>query len=445
MKLTRHLLGALLLLGAAGAQLDFTRLNLFGRSVQSVTLYGQEYVRDDLLGRYWRIARAGEIVSVEGFGHLLLMPIDPDQQRATTSFNTVQVDTNRQPAATATLVHGHLYLPLSTLSAAIGAQYTPGQLTLPAPQLTGVSSRAGQRSDRVVLDLNRDVQVSSSLAAGTLKVVLEGARGRAQTYGTRGVYLPQLRLTSGAGGLILSVPLRAPSGYRVYKVAHPGGVRVVLDAGPGVSQDAPDLLTRQRRPRIVIDPQMVPSVNGGDAPLELARATGEILTKAGWQVQLTRTAAGDSSLASRLELARQSDLFLSLGLGRFPGASAGGVTLSGPAGSASAQIVNAVRSLDAPSRLLRAAVSGDGDNRRLADLITGELKALSLSPHVTSGRDLLLLREAPRAALNLEIGWPQNERDRARLSDAAQTQALATALARGVATYLAAQANKAGL
>ncbi len=445
MKLRPSLLGALLLLGVAGAQLDFTRLNLFGRGTQSLTLYGKEYARDDVLSRYWRINRTGEIVSVEGFGHLLLLPVDQDQQRATTAFNTVQVDASRRNAATATLVNGHLYLPLTTLSAAIGAQYAPGSLTLPAPQVTGVASRAGQQSDRIVLDLNRDVPVTSSLTAGTLKVVLGGAAGRSQTYGTRGVFLPQVRLAQAEGGLTLSAPLKAPSGYRVFKVYGQGTVRVVLDAGPGVGMDVPELLARQRRPRIVIDPQAVPSVNGNDAPLELARATGEILTRAGWQVQLTRTSAGDSSLASRLELARQSDLFLSVGLERFPGATGGGVTLSGPSGAASAQIVNDIRALDRPSNLLRAAVSGDGDNRRLSDLITGELKALDLTPRVASGRNLLLLREAPRAALNLEIGWPQNERDRARLADSAQTQALATALARGVATYLAAQANKAAL
>lgn len=437
------LLSALLLWGAAGAQLEFSQLNLFGRSVPSIRLYGAEYARDDVLSASWRIARAGEIVSVEGFGHLILLPLDLDQQRATTSFNTVQIDTERRSAATATLVNGHLYLPLSTLSAAIGASYAPGSLRLDPPRVLSVSSRAGPQSDRIVLDLNRDAEVQASVSGNSLEVRLAGASGPNQSYGTRGVYLPQVRLTNGPGGLTLSAHLNAGWGYRSYKVQRPGGTRLVLDVGPGVSSVVPALFGQLRKPLIVLDPQDSPNA-GGDAPLEVARAVGELLSKAGWQVQLTRNASGSVSLEGRQQLARRSDLFLSLGVERFPGARASGVTLSEPGGNASAEIINAIRALDTRDPLLRAAVSNAGDNRSLSELIRGELSALDLKPRSGSGQNLLLLREAPRAALSLELGWPQDSRDRARLSDPGQTQALAVALARGVATYLAARANRVG-
>lgn len=443
LRLSPLLLSGLLLWGAAGAQLEFSRLSLFGRSVPSIRLYGAEYARDDVLSASWRIARAGEIVSVEGFGHLLLLPLDLDQQRATTSFNTVQVDTERQNAATATLVNGHLYLPLSTLSAAIGATYAPGSLRLDPPRVQSVSSRAGPQSDRIVLDLNRDVSVQTSVTGSTLEVRLPGASGPTQTYGTRGVYLPQVRLASGPSGLTLSATLGAGWGYRSYTVQRPGSTRLVLDVGPGVNRAVPALFAGVRKPLIVLDPQATPNA-GGDAPLEVARATGELLSQAGWQVQLTRSASGSVSLADRQQLARRSDLFLSLGVERFPGARVSGVTISEPAGSAAAEIINAIRPLDTTDTLLRATVSNSGDNRSLSELIRGELKALDLTPRLTGGQNLLLLREAPRAALNLELGWPQDSRDRTRLSDPAQTQALATALARSVATYLAARANKLG-
>ena len=148
---------SLLLIGLAGAQIAFSRLNLAGREVQSIQLYGAEYASQSNLSSLLSISQDSGVVRVTGLGHTLLLPLDEDQQRATTSFNTVQLDTRRVQGRTATLVNGNLYLPLDTLASGLGAQYEQGKFTVAAPKLLGVSSRAGRDTDRVVLDLSRDV------------------------------------------------------------------------------------------------------------------------------------------------------------------------------------------------------------------------------------------------------------------------------------------------
>ena len=107
---------ALLMAGLAGAQIAFSRLNLAGQQVQSVNLYGAEYASQSVLDRVVRISREGQVIRVEGYGHVLLFPLDEDPQRAATDFNTVQLDTTRVKARTATLLNGNLYLPLDTLA-----------------------------------------------------------------------------------------------------------------------------------------------------------------------------------------------------------------------------------------------------------------------------------------------------------------------------------------
>ena len=108
------------------------------------------------------ITQDSGVVRVTGLGHTLLLPLDEDQQRAATSYNTVQLDTRRVQGRTATLVNGNLYLPLDTLASGLGAQYEQGKFTLAAPKLVSVSSRAGRDTDRVVLDLSRDVDRKST-------------------------------------------------------------------------------------------------------------------------------------------------------------------------------------------------------------------------------------------------------------------------------------------
>ncbi|MBB5233146.1 N-acetylmuramoyl-L-alanine amidase [Deinococcus budaensis] len=448
-RLSRPLLLSAALLGAglAGAQIAFTRLNLAGQQVQSINLYGAEYASETVLGRVLDITREGPVVRVEGYGHTLLLPIDEDQERATTSFNTVQLGTERVKARAATLVNGNLYLPLDTLARGLGARYEAGNFRVVPATLQGVSSRAGQSSDRLVLDLTRDVAVSDELRGTTVTVTLKGVQGDARRYTTRGAFVPRAQVVRKGEDLQLSFTLPPGSGYRVYRVVRPGGARLVVDAGPGVPYASPALLERISRPLIVLDPARVtgPGVKdlGRDVTLDVARRAAELLSQAGWQVRVTRDEGTALGLNQKLTLARRSDVYLALDLGRFPGTERGGVTVYEPTGRSTAQIVNAVRG-GATAPYLDLAVGGAGGTRRLSELLRGELRGGGVTAKADTVSRAYTLGEAAQAALLLELGWVGNAEDRAKLGVDDRLQAMAVAVARSVATYLTARATNAG-
>lgn len=433
------LLGALVLAGLAGAQIAYGKLNLAGKQVDSINLYGAEYASQETLSSVLNIRREGGLVRVIGYGHTLLLPIDEDQQRATTDFNTVQLDTERKQARAATWVNGNIYLPLDTLALGIGARYQAGSFSIVSPQLMAVSSRAGKDSDRLVLDLSRDVEVSDEQRGTKVVVTLKNIQGEPRKYTTRGAFVTSAEVTRSGENLTLTVPITAASGYRVFKVIRSGGVRVVVDVGPGVPKNAPDVLERVTRPLIVLDPAKVPGL-GRDVTLEVSRRAAELLTKAGWQVQITRDTSRAKPRDEVLKLARQSDVYLALDMGRFPGAKRSGVTVYEQTGRASAQIVNTVRNGNAPpySSLI---VGNTGNTRRLSELLRGELKGGGVTAKQESTSRVLTLGEAPHAALLLELGWANNAEDLAKLGVDERLQVLAVAVARSVATYLTARAN----
>ncbi|GGR55260.1 hypothetical protein GCM10008959_16080 [Deinococcus seoulensis] len=433
------LAGSLLLVGLAGAQIAFSRLNLAGKQVESIQLYGAEYASQAALSGLLNVARDGALVRVTGLGHTLLLPVDEDQQRAATTFNTVQLDTRRLNARAATLVNGNLYLPLDTLADGLGAQYQKGEFKVAAPALLSVSSRAGRDSDRIVLDLSRDVEISDEQRGDRVVVTLRGLSGDARRYTTRGAFVPSAEVKREGSDLTLTLPVNATNGYRVFKVVRPGSVRVVVDAGPGVSRSSPELLERVTRPLIVLDPVRVSGV-GRDVTLEVARRSAELLSKAGWQVQVTRDTGTAMTRDETLKLARQSDVYLGLDLGRFPGSSRGGVTVYEQTGEAPARIVNAIRS-GAGVPYGGLVVAGTGSTRRLSELLRGELKGGGVNATQERTSRVLTLGEAPQAALLLELGWSSNAQDLARLGVDDRLQVMAVAVARSVATYLTARAN----
>ncbi|WP_412029472.1 N-acetylmuramoyl-L-alanine amidase family protein [Deinococcus yunweiensis] len=433
------LVAGVTLAGLGAAQVTFTQLKLAGQTVQSIQLYGAEYASETVLGRVLRITRDDRVVTVTGFGHTLLLPLDEDQQRATTDFNTVQLDTTRRRARTATLVNGNLYLPLDTLAAGLGATYANGAFTIAPAQLLGVSSRAGKDSDRLVLDLSRDVEVIDEQRGSGVVLTLRDLSGQARRYTTRGAFVPSAEVARVGSDLTVTVPLPASDGYRLYKVVRDTGVRVVLDAGPGIPRSSPELLTRVTRPLIVLDPARVPGV-GRDVTLDVARRAAELLTKAGWRVQVTRDPGSALSLEDTLKLARQSDVFLALDLGRFPNSARSGVTVYEQTGRASAQIINDIRAGQTlPYGTL--VVAGTGSSRRLGDLLRGELKGGGVTAKQESTSRVLTLGEAPQAALLLELGWANNATDLANLGVDSRLKIMADAVARSVATYLTARAN----
>lgn len=435
----------LVLAGLAGAQLSSRSLSLFGREAQSVVLGGAEYARADVLGPTVRVAREGEVVRVEGLGRVLLLPIDRDQNRASAGGSTVQLGLERVQARTATLLNGSVYLPLDTVARGLGAQYEPGRLALPEARVTGVSSRAGRDADRVVLDLNRDVRFTTRLTPTGLEVVLPATKADTRNYSTRGRFLPRVSVRQVGADALLSVPLDARSGYRVFRSQRGSVVRLVLDVGPGIPSTVPAVRERVRSPLIVLDPGGARETDRvGDVALEVAREAGDLLTRAGWRVRLTRSGRGSATLGERADLARQSDVFVTLDVSRVPGSQARGLTVYEGRGATGFALTDAVRGGGSDTPLERLVVADVGDNRRLTQLLLGELKAQDVPARSVSASRLRLLREAPRAALVVELGSALVDADVTRLSEDEGRREMAVALARSVASFLAAQAAKAG-
>lgn len=433
------LLAALLLLGVAGAQYAYSKLMLGGQATQAIVLGGAEYAAQGTLSGVVQVSRQDPYVVVQGLGHELVLPIDQDPERAATTFNTVQLDNTRLNARTATLVNGEVYLPLDTLARGLGAAYKTGDFSLPASALTNVSSRAGKDTDRLVLDFSRDPQYAVNVVGNVLTLVLKGVRAAPQTYATRGAFVPSFEVTSASGDARLKLMLGSGAGYRLFRVVRPGSVRLVLDVGPGLPRNVAVLSDAPRAPLIVLDP--APKGGGSlDIPLEVARATGELLSKSGWQVKLTRSAAGRLPIAEREKLARQSQVFVTLSVGRFPGAARQGITLYQPVGDQNAQIVNAYRDGASGSPLVRAAVGDGGETKRLSELLLGELGARGLKAGAQQVPRLYLAGQAPHAAFELELGWPQNAGDLANLITPQRTGKVSDALALSVATFLKARA-----
>lgn len=430
------LLPGLLMIGAAGAQYAYSKLKLAGRDAQATLLGGAEYASETELRGTLRIIRESPYVRVQGLGHDLLLPIDQDPERAASTYNTVQLDTVRLQARTATLLNGELYLPLDTLARGLGAQYKTGSFSLPAAAIANVSSRSGKDTDRIVLDLTRDAEVSAALSGDVLKLLLRGVTTQASSYATRGAFVPKFSVSGGQGGATLRVPLGAGAGYRYFKVVRPGSVRLVIDVGPGLPRNVARLVDEPRSPLIVLDP--APALGGSDLPLEVARTTGELLSKAGWQVKLTRSAAGRLSIAEREQMARQSQVFVTLSLGRFPGTPRRGLTLYQPSGEPDALIVSALREAQSDP-LAAAAVGNGGETKRLSELLLGELGTRGLKVATQALPRLYLSGEAPHAAFELELGWPQNAADLANLLTPQRTAKVSEALALSVATFLKAR------
>lgn len=441
------LLGLVAGLGVAGAQVTYSKLNLAGQSVQSINLYGAEYAAQSELGGLVAIKREGDLLRITGLGHVLLLPVDEDQVRATTDYNTVQIDAQRLKARTATLINGVVYLPVDTLARGLGAGYQMGQLSLPSRNLQSVSSRTGTNSDRLVLDVSREVSVKDELRGTTLRILLKSTNANTQRYTTRGAFIPSAQVTQEDGDAVVSFTLPQNSGYRVYPVVRAGGTRVVVDVGPGIPNEAPVLMERIAKPLIVIDPLKVSGL-GKDVTLEVARRAAELLTQSGWQVKLTRTQNATLPRGEKLQLARKSDVYLTLDMGRLPGATRSGATVYENAGSSSSQYVNNMRVNSGTAQEIpygSLAVNNLGGTRRLSELLRGELKGGGVTAGQSSLRRVSTLSETAQAALLLELGWVASPTDRANLATEERLQAFSLAVARSIATYLTARANNSSV
>lgn len=452
---TLALLAALSLGGAgvwyssvATAQVAYSSLTLQGTPVQSVNLYGAEYVDIESLRSIAQVEQQGPYLRIDGYGHSILLPIDEDAYRATTNFNSIQLDTTREQGRTATYVDGTLHVPLEVVARTFGATYRPGSFTMPELRLTNVSSSVGAQADRLVLDLTQDTDAFTELRGNDVHVVLRGAAGDQRRYTTSGQYISNARVIVDGSDLRLRFSLPKDSGYRMYKVIRPGSIRVVVDAGPAIERTTPALLDRIARPLIVIEPRPMPgggaAAGGTDFNLDVAKKAQALLNQAGWQVKLTRNSAQDAALDQKMVLARQSDVYLMLDVSHVgvEGVVAPGVKVYQQLSENSSEYVANIRAGQNPAYASNAV--GDlGGTRILTEGLIKELGTQNVKAQQRPLSKVLTLGEAPQAAVLLELGSLDSADDVAALGDDTFRQRLAVSLARSVAGYLSKKVENA--
>lgn len=427
---------------AQSGQVAYSSLQLQGSPVQSISLYGSEYVSIDDLSRVAQAQEEGPYVRIVGLGHNLLLPIDSDAYRATTSFNTIQLDGTREQGRAATIVDGAVHVPLEVVARTFGAEYRTGYFSLPSTALLNVSSSVGDSADRLVLDLSRDTEVYTEMRGNDLHVVMQSASGEQKRYTTTGKYITNARVVGDGGNLRLRFSMPKNSGYRMYKVIRPGNVRVVVDAGPAIERTTPALVNRIAKPLIAIEP--VPPREGmADHALDTAKKLRSLLRDAGWEVKLTREDAKDLGTNEKIALARQSDVYLMFDVGHSQAPeNKSGLTVYQQIGLGSTEYVKNVRGGATPAYAANAV--GDlGGTRVLSRAVASELRERSIAHQDGEISRVLTLGEAPQAALFFELGQDNNPADMALLSDGNHRQNLATAVARSVATYLSTKAQNA--
>ncbi len=235
--------------------------------------------------------------------------------------------------------------------------------------------------------------------------------------------------------ILASAPARAGSMARLVAVVDPGhGGDKEGAVGPG-------------------------GVREKDLALQIARRIARHLREGGARVLLTRTRDVAVPLARRAAIANaaQADLFLSVHLNAMPGAARGrahGVEtyfLSADASDASASAVAArenadrlageeVASGDSVAGILRDLADADAlsESSRLAfSLHESVVRALRAEDRGVKQAPFYVLAGARMAAVLLEVGFVSNPREAARLASPAHQDAVARAVAEGVAAWWA--------
>jgi N-acetylmuramoyl-L-alanine amidase len=454
------LLGAGMLSARVLAQ-ETQNLTLFGQSALSVNLNGADYLRNDRLNPYFRIYRFdsprwGRMIQLERDGIQMVMPLEGNPAYASEVNYGVQVGTRRFMGRTATEMYGGLYLPLSTLAEGYGIKYTPGtggEFSQSEIKLGGVASavQTGPQIDRIVFELSRPAPVTARLKDSTLILNFPQVTGDSADYTIAGLYIKQAkveRASDAAGnpvGIKASIQLPRGLGYRLYTLRRDGGVasRVVLDIGPKLPRGESSLEVRRYKPTIVIDAAHGGSDSGAKGivvektlTLEVARQVGKLLSDAGWQVKFTRVGDTNPSINNRAALARTSDLFLSFQLADFPGAAKNGITLFRPSGVSGLSLTDGIRLQDGGDARFANIISPLSESQRLSSGMMAALNNSGFKVWQEKVSKDILLQNAPRAGLVVELGWLKNPTDIKVLRDKTKLTRISEAVARSVATFL---------
>ncbi len=394
-------------------------------------------------------------------GRILQLELAGGAYEAATRYTkALQINGVRGAGLAAGRGNGQLLLPVRTVTEAIGASFSEnsGSYIVEPVQakLLAVKSDKTTRSERLVLEVNRDTGFSSRIERNDLVVYLRYTSGEITDYQVDGQFVKTAAVRPSGNKLEVRVPLSDTSGYNIFALpaesARAGTeavpARIVIDVGPRFERQPVALEAR------VITVVLDAGHGGADAgvtagalkekdlTLRVARLIGAAL-QGRVKVAYTRDDDSNPSLAKRLEASLQADVFVSLHASALTGSNAKGVQIyyRSPDAPVSGIYAGGRELLKTASQsdksLLERFISGSAASQALADVVSARILALSDSEaQVLSHDHALMLSAAPKGALQIDLGWFSNAEDVTRLSDPVALRRLAQALADGLYEYL---------
>lgn len=437
----------LLLLQTAFAQYTRQSLGIGDQRVQSISYYGVGYVRAEFLSPYFLVSVDRSTVRVRYGKNTLTLPIETNPVAGITQNYYVQVNDQTTTGFPAILVNRGVFVPVQQVASALQIRYSGNELVIPRATLGNVASKVDAKVDRVVFEMDQNVRVLDQSSSTEIKLLVKNTSGKSTTYTTTGKFLPKIKAEVAGNDLLIQAPLPKGAGYQFYfSPLSDKKARLVLDVGTSFQSKQTALEQRLLKPVIVLDAGHGGNDTGGtrgviekELTLEVVRRMGQALSKAGWTVKYTRTNDVAVSLTERAALARTSDAFVSVHLGYAPGNNQTGVVLSYQSGDEHLEYIRQMRGEAQPS----LGVTSTESLKTFGDTVKTELSRVKIDARLRPTRDLYLLAEAPKAALMVEIGFPENPQDLARLKDSTYLDTLSLALARGITVYLTPKDQKA--
>jgi N-acetylmuramoyl-L-alanine amidase len=400
-----------------------------------------------------------EAVVLQQGGKVIRMALEEDgaYSAVTQWTNGMSVNGTAQRSPAAALGAGNrVLIPIRSVAQAAGAEFTENgggyQVSISQAKLGQVSSDKTEQSDRIVLEVDRDVGYSSRIEKDELVLTLRFVSGDSAPYQVGGKFVDIFDVKQAANKLEVRVPLKKEYGYNVFAVAAAPSVpaRVVLDVGPRFERVRVAL---ESRPSIVV----LDAGHGGkdtgvvagrlrekDIALNMAQRIGAILAPRGIAVKYTRSSDTETSLESRQALSVKADVFVSLHVSSLPNSSASGMEIFYLSPDAASEgVLDTGRSAlensksERERKLLARFLAPRAASQRLADTLSarilnlpnGAARVSSLSSHTA-------LIRAPKAAVVVELGYLSSETDRTLLQNPNESATRAEAIAYAILEHL---------
>ncbi len=399
-----------------------------------------------------------EAVILTQGGKIIRLALADNASEASTRWtNGVEVNGIKQKSPAAGLSStGKLLIPVRTVAEAAGASFAESGgrylVGMPQARLTTVSSDKTDQSDRIVLEVDRDVSFAGRIEKNELIVTLRFTTGDAAPYQVGGKFVDIFEVKQNAQKLEVRIKLKPDYGFNAFAVAAAPSIpaRVIIDVGPRFGRLAVAL---EARPSIVVlDPghggNDLGIVSGGlrekDITLSMARRIAAFLAPRGIAMKYTREGDQTVSNQQRQALSVKADVFVSLHLSSMPQTSLNGAEIFYLSPDAPAEgILEAGRSaLENPKserdrKLLARFLAPRAASQRLADTISARILSVPQgAARVSSLTSHTALERAPKAAVVLELGYLSSQADRLILQNADESVQRAEAIAYGILEYL---------